>query len=85
MIVDPISSAIIESYISTDYSALTWATVLLIQEDKGLRIQGLTEDCAKAYPLSLEEAELSQPVQKDTWRILDNFSKAVDEDMRKLA
>ncbi len=62
MMVDLVSSAIIESYISTDYSALTWTTVLLVQEDKGLRIKGLVEDCVKAYPLSLEEAGFSQPV-----------------------
>ncbi len=72
-------SCVIESYVSTDYSALTWATVLLVQEDKGLKVKGLVEDCAKAYPLSLTEAELNQPVQKDTWHILNGVSKTLSD------
>ena len=70
LLVDPVSTTIMAAHVCTDRQADTWGTILLMAEDQGVSLKGLTEDMAKMYTKSLKLAGMSEkPQQKDTWHI----------------
>ena len=69
MLIDPVSSTILQLVVAPDRQADTWATVLLMAEDQGASLAGLVEDMARAYPKSIRDAEMELAVQKDVWHI----------------
>lgn len=70
LLVDPISTTIMAAHVCADRQADTWGTILLMAEDQGVSLTGLTEDMAKMYTKSLKLAGMSEkPQQKDTWHI----------------
>ncbi len=75
LLVDPISSTIIAAHVCSDRQADTWGIILLMAEEQGVSLVGLTEDMAKTYDKSLELAEMSEkPQQKDIWHNEQNGS-----------
>ncbi|MGB0388221.1 MAG: hypothetical protein ACPGWR_25665 [Ardenticatenaceae bacterium] len=52
LLVEPRSGMIVFSHVAEDRMADTWATALLMTEDQNLKIKGLVEDMAKAFPAS---------------------------------
>ena len=82
--VDTRSHAIVSGHVETQVDAETWAVSLALDADKtGGRIEGLAEDAAKWYPLSvsLAQALLGTPfnpdVQKDNWHLLRQARQTV--------
>lgn len=70
LLVDPVSTTIMAAHVCADRQADTWGTILLMAEDQGVSLSGLTEDMAKMYTKSLKLAGMSEkPQQKDTWHI----------------
>lgn len=69
MLIDPVSSTILQLVVAPDCQADTWATVLLMAEDQGATLEGLVEDMARAYPKSIRDAEMKLDIQKDVWHI----------------
>jgi len=70
LLVDPVSTTIMAAHVCADRQADTWGTILLMAEDQGVSLTGLTEDMAKMYTKSLKLAGMSEkPQQKDIWHI----------------
>lgn len=69
MLVDPVSSVIVQAVVAPDRQADTWALLLLLAQDKGVHFAGLVEDMARMYASSCRHAELKVSIQKDTWHI----------------
>jgi hypothetical protein len=70
LLVDPISTTIVAAHVCPDRQADTWALALLMAEEQGLSLIGLTEDMAKPYDKSLKLAGMAaQPQQKDIWHL----------------
>ena len=70
LLVDPVSTTIMAAHVCADRQADTWGTILLMAEDQGISLTGLTEDMAKMYTKSLKLAGMSEKLrQKDTWHI----------------
>jgi hypothetical protein len=70
LLVDPVSTTILAAHVCADRQADTWGTILLMAEDQGVSLKGLTEDMAKMYTKSLKLAGMSEKrKQKDTWHI----------------
>jgi len=66
--VEPRCQVIVSGYVEEGCDAERWGVALQIDHrTRGMRIVGLAEDAARYYPASLEEAELSVPIQKDVW------------------
>lgn len=69
MLVDPVSSVIVQAVVAPDRQADTWALLLLQAQEQGVEFAGLVEDMARMYASSCRHAELNVQVQKDTWHI----------------
>ncbi len=69
MLVDPVTSTILQIVAAPDRQADTWGITLLTAQDRGVILGGLIEDMARTYPKSLDEAGLEIDVQKDTWHV----------------
>lgn len=69
LIVDPVSSTILQAVVAPDRQADTWALTLLAAQKQGVGIAGVVEDMARMYPKSLREAEVEISAQKDLWHI----------------
>jgi hypothetical protein len=70
LLVDPVSTTILAAHVCADRQADTWGIILLMAEEQGVSLTGLTEDMAKMYAKSLKLAGMSEkPQQKDTWHI----------------
>lgn len=69
LVIDPVSTAILQAVVAPDRQAETWGAVLLMTQDQGVTLGGLVEDMARMYPASQQEAELDVDVQKDVWHI----------------
>jgi hypothetical protein len=69
MLVDPVSSVIVQAVVTPDRQADTWALLLLQAQDQGVEFAGLVEDMARMYASSCRHAELKVSIQKDTWHI----------------
>ena len=70
LLVDPVSTTIMAAHVCADRQADTWGTILLMAEDQGVSLSGLTEDMAKMYTKSLKLAGMSEKLQqKDVWHI----------------
>jgi hypothetical protein len=70
LLVYPVSTTILAAHVCADRQADTWGTILLMAEEQGLCLAGLTEDMAKMYTKSLKLAGMREkPQQKDTWHI----------------
>ena len=78
--VEPRCQVIVSGYVEEGCDAEHWGVALQIDHrTRGLRIVGLAEDAARYYPASLEEAELSVPIQKDVWHPMAKaFQTVVD-------
>lgn len=80
LLVEPLSSAIVTFHLDQECDALTWGALLLEAcQDKKVDLIGLVEDAAKPYPTSLQQADLSLPVQKDVWHVLDKASQTLTD------
>lgn len=80
LLVEPHSSTIVTFYQDQTCDALTWGALLLEAcQDKKVNLIGLVEDGAKLYPKSLDCAQLSLPVQKDVWHVLDKASQTLTD------
>lgn len=80
LLVEPHSSAIVTFYLDQECDAITWGALLLEAcQDKKVNLIGLVEDAAKPYPKSLQQADLSLPVQKDVWHVLDKASQTITD------
>lgn len=83
--VEPRSQVIVSGYVEEGCDAERWGVALQIDhQTRGLRIVGLAEDAARYYPASLEEAELSVPIQKDVWHPMAKAAQTVT-DLERLA
>ena len=71
LLVDLISSAIIAAYVCIDRQADTWGIILLVAEEQGVSLVGLTEDMAKMYTKSLKLAKMSEKPQQKTPGIIN--------------
>jgi hypothetical protein len=70
LLVDPISTTIVAAYVCSDRQADTWALALLLAEEQGVSLSGLTEDMANMYGKSLKLAGMeAKAQQKDIWHI----------------
>lgn len=69
LVIDPVSTVILQAIVAPDRQAETWGTVLLMVQDQGATLGGLVEDMAKMYPHSVREADLDLDVQKDVWHV----------------
>ena len=70
LVIDPVTTTILQAQVCADRQAETWGTVLLMVEEQGVQIKGLVEDMARMYPKSQKEAEMEAvPVQKDVWHV----------------
>ncbi len=70
LLVDPVSTTIMAAHVCADRKADTWGTILLMAEEQGVSLAGLTEDMAKMYTKSLKLVGMSgKPRQKDIWHI----------------
>jgi hypothetical protein len=77
LIVEPVSSVILLAEVCHDRQADTWATALLMSQDRGATIRGLVEDMARMYPKSVKEAGLTAEAQKDCWHFQRDGGKAL--------
>ncbi len=70
LLIDPMSTTIVAAYVSCDRKADTWALALLMAQEQGVSLIGLTEDMAKMYGKSLKLAGMeAKPQQKDIWHL----------------
>lgn len=70
LLIDPISTTIVAAHVCSDRQADTWALALLMAEEQGVSLIGLTEDMAKMYDKSLKLAGMeAKPQQKDVWHL----------------
>lgn len=69
LVIDPVSTVILQAVVAPDRQAETWGAVLLMTQDQGVTLGGLVEDMARMYPASQQEAGLDIDVQKDIWHI----------------
>ena len=70
LLVDPISTVIVAAHVCSDRQADTWALLLMMAEEQGVTLTGLTEDMAKMYGKSLELAGMEdKSQQKDIWHL----------------
>lgn len=70
LLVDPVSTTIVAAYVCSDRQSDTWALALLMAQEQGVSLTGLTEDMAKMYGKSLKLAGMeAKPQQKDIWHI----------------
>ncbi len=69
LLIDPVSTVILQAVVAPDRQAETWGAVLLMVQDQGATLGGLVLDMAKMYPQSVREAELKLDVQKDVWHV----------------
>jgi hypothetical protein len=69
LVIDPVSTVILQAVVAPDRQAETWGAVLLMTQDQGVTLGGLVEDMARMYPASQQEAGLDVDVQKDVWHI----------------
>ena len=70
LLLDPVSTAIVAAYVCSDRQSDSWALVLMMAEEQGVSLTGLTEDMAKMYGKSLKLAGMgAKPQQKDVWHI----------------
>lgn len=69
LVIDPVSTTILQAVVAPDRQAETWGIVLLMVEEQGAKLGGVVEDLARMYPASLAEADLTLDVQKDVWHI----------------
>jgi hypothetical protein len=75
LLVEPKSGMIVSAHVTDDRKSDTWATILLMTEEQNLKIKGLVEDMAKAFPASLKLIEHSAKSKKDHWHIMRNGGK----------
>jgi len=70
LLIDPISTTIVAAHVCSDRKADTWALTLLMAQEQGVSLIGLTEDMAKMYGKSLKLAGMAaKPQQKDIWHL----------------
>lgn len=70
LLIDPISTTIVAAQVCADRQADTWALLLLMAQEQGVCLAGLSEDMATMYDKSLELAGLAAKAQqKDIWHI----------------
>jgi hypothetical protein len=70
LLIDPMSTTIVAAHVCCDRKADTWALALLMAQEQGVSLIGLTEDMAKMYGKSLKLAGMAaQPQQKDIWHL----------------
>jgi len=70
LLVDPVSTTIVAAHVCADRQADTWALTLMMAQEQGVSLIGLTEDMAKMYGKSLKLAGMeAKPQQKDVWHI----------------
>ena len=77
LVIDPVSTTILFAQVTDDRKADTWATALLIAQERGAIIGGLVEDMARMYDKSQEEIGLDVSVQKDVWHIEKDGSQVL--------
>ncbi len=77
--VEPRHHVITGGYVEEGCDAQGWGVALQIDQSRGLKIMGLSEDGHRCYPASLREAELSVPVQKDIWHAQDRTRQTVTD------
>jgi hypothetical protein len=70
LLVDPISTAIVAAHVCPDRQSDTWALLLMMAQEQGVTLTGLTEDMARMYGKSLQLAGMADtPRQKDVWHL----------------
>ncbi len=70
LLVDPISTTIVAAQVCSDRQSDTWGLLLLMAQDQGVCLAGLTEDMATMYDKSLKLAGMAdKSQQKDIWHI----------------
>lgn len=79
LMVEPHSLVITGLYATTDRDAETWGCVLLLTQDRQVRIQGLAEDGCIPYAASCREAGLDAAIQKDVWHPLTDAQQVVQD------
>jgi hypothetical protein len=84
LVIDPVSTVILQATVAPDRQAETWGVVLLMVQDQGASLGGLVEDMAKMYPQSVKEAELALDVQKDVWHV-ERDGAQVQRDLERAA
>jgi hypothetical protein len=84
LVIDPVSTVILQATVAPDRQAETWGVVLLMAQDQGATLGGLVEDMAKMYPQSVREADLDLDVQKDVWHI-ERDGAQVQTDLERAA
>lgn len=84
LVIDPVSTVILQATVAPDRQAETWGVVLLMAQDQGASLSGLVEDMAKMYPQSVREAELELEVQKDVWHV-ERDGAQVQTDLERAA
>ncbi len=84
LVIDPVSSVILQAVVAPDRQAETWGVVLLMTQDQGVCLGGLVEDMARMYPASVEEAEIALDVQKDVWHV-ERDGAQVQTDLERAA
>lgn len=76
LLIDPVTTTIIAAHVAPDRKADTWALALMMAEDQGLSLVGLTEDMAKMYDKSLKLAAMEHVLQqKDVWHLVRDGGK----------
>jgi hypothetical protein len=70
LLIDPVSTTIVAAHVCPDRQSDTWALLLMMAEEQGVTLTGLTEDMAKMYGKSLKLAGMeATPQQKDVWHL----------------
>ena len=76
LLMDPISTTIVGAQVCSDRQSDTWGLLLLMAQEQGVSLTGLTEDMATMYDKSLKLAGMEdKPQQKDIWHIQRDGAK----------
>ena len=84
LVIDPVSTVILQATVAPDRQAETWGAVLLMAQDQGAIVGGMVEDMARMYPQSVQEAELEVDVQKDVWHV-EREGAQIAQDLERTA
>ena len=79
LMVEPHSLVITGLYATPDREAETWGCVLLLTQDRKVKIRGLAEDNCIPYGASCKLARLDAAIQKDVWHPLEDVRKVIKD------
>jgi len=79
LMVEPHSLVITGLYATADREAETWGCVLLLTQDRKVKIRGLAEDNCIPYGASCKLARLDAAIQKDVWHPLEDVRKVIKD------